>query len=55
MYRYLKKAGMFKNRSVEAAVRLMSCGSSVIDMSAKSRMIIDDACRVFDRMHAHTM
>jgi hypothetical protein len=55
MYRCLKKAGIFKNGSVEAAVRLVSCGSSVIDMSAKSRLIIDDACRVFDRMHAQTM
>jgi hypothetical protein len=46
-YKYLKKAGMFKNILVEAVVRLMSYGNSVIDMHAKSKMIIDDACRVF--------
>ncbi len=54
-YRYLKKVGMFKNILVEAVVRLMSYGSSVIDMYAKSRMIIDDAYRMFDKMHAHIM
>ncbi len=54
-YRYFKKAGMFKNKFVETAMRLMFYGSSVIDMYAKSRMIIDDVCRVLDMMHAHTM
>ncbi len=54
-YRYLKKVGMFKNILVEAVVRLMSYGNNVIDMYAKFRMIIDDAYRMFDKMHAHTM
>jgi hypothetical protein len=49
---YLKKVGMFKNRLVEAVVRLMFYGSSIIDMYAKSKMIIDDVCRVLTRcMH----
>jgi pentatricopeptide repeat protein len=46
---------MFKNRLVEVVVRLMFYGSSVIDTYAKSKMIIDDVCSVFDKMHAHTM
>jgi pentatricopeptide repeat protein len=54
-YKYLKKARMFKNKFVEAAMRLMFYGSSIIDMYAKSRMIIDDACRVLDMMHVHIM
>jgi pentatricopeptide repeat protein len=52
---YLKKVGMFKNILVEAVVRLMSYGNNIIDMYAKSRMIIDDVYRMFDKMHAHTM
>jgi pentatricopeptide repeat protein len=54
-YRYLKKVGMFKNILVEVVVRLMPYGSSVIDMYAKSRMIINDVYRMFDKMHAHIM
>jgi pentatricopeptide repeat protein len=54
-YTYLKKVGMFKNILVEVVVRLMSCGNNIIDMYAKSRMIIDDVCKVFHKMHAHTM
>jgi pentatricopeptide repeat protein len=46
---------MFKNILVEAAGRLMFYGISIIDTYAKSKMIIDDVCRVFDRMHAHIM
>jgi pentatricopeptide repeat protein len=46
---------MFKKRLVKVIVRLMFYGSSIIDMYAKSKMIIDDFCRVFDRMHAHIM
>jgi pentatricopeptide repeat protein len=51
----LEKVGMFKNILIEAIVRLMSYGSNVIDMYAKFRMTIDDAYRMFDKMHAHTM
>ncbi|CAM6033949.1 unnamed protein product [Sphagnum compactum] len=40
---YLKKASMLKNRSVEAAVRLMSCGSSVIDI-LHGNMGLGEAC-----------
>jgi hypothetical protein len=43
---YLKKLGVFKNILVEVNVRLMFYGNSIIDMYAKSRMIIDDACSI---------
>jgi pentatricopeptide repeat protein len=46
---------MFKNILVEVVVRLMFYGINIIDTYAKSKMIINDVCRVFDRMHAHTM
>jgi hypothetical protein len=43
---YLKKVGMFKNILVEANVNQMFYGNSIIDMYAKSKMIIDDVCRI---------
>jgi pentatricopeptide repeat protein len=46
---------MFKKRLVEVVMRLMFYGINIIDLYAKSRMIIDDVCRMFDRMHAHIM
>jgi pentatricopeptide repeat protein len=52
---YLKKETMFKNKLVESDVRLMFYGISIINTYAKSRMVINDVCRVFDKMHAHTM
>jgi pentatricopeptide repeat protein len=46
---------MLKNRLLEVAMRLMFYGAFIIDTYAKSKMIIDDVYRMFDRMHAHTM